>query len=102
LVIELMNRRRVPRNRKTRRRNGDGAKPRHGEWANGRVELMDAVDLTDGPPLIQKTSTPSTQSTTSTRLFAISRFRSIGAIAAMVRQPYAISSMDSVRLGGDF
>jgi drug/metabolite transporter superfamily protein YnfA len=37
-----------------------------------------------GPPLIQRTSTPSTQSTPSTRLFAIWLFRFIGAIAAMV------------------
>ena len=70
------------------RRDVETAMGRSGDTANGRVDLVDgvdAVDLTDGPPLIQKTSTPSTQSTTSTRLFAISPFRFLGAIAAMVR-----------------
>jgi hypothetical protein len=63
---------------------------------------MGEVDLVERPPLIQKTSTTSTESTPSTRRVAHSPCRVVGAIAAMVRQPYAISSLDSVRLGGDF
>ena len=52
MVIELMNRRRVPRDRKARRRR---AKGRYGEWA---IRL----DLLDGPAVVHKMSTPSTQS----------------------------------------
>jgi hypothetical protein len=63
-----------------------------GEWAKGRmdgvdgvdgVDEVDEVDLVGGPPLIHKTSTPSTESTPSTRRVAHSPIRSVASLARL-------------------